>query len=204
MNFTGDGNCYLRALSICLFGHERGHMALRQVIMRQLSTASSILAGFIVTDDDLQNEVICTHLVQLKKCGTWVRENIIDAAISLQSNFHVYTGCGINSPIVYHAPYIDAITKSNILLSYYEPGHYIAVIFRPSGNGIPLLSDLSPNVLPIVPMDKTSNFRPGQGDNRPGNLEPRHVQPIKGKTFTMLHFNSRSMKQNFQDISEEL
>ena len=204
MNFTGDSNCYFRALSVCIFGHERGYMALRQVIMWLLSTAGSILAGFIVTDDDLQNEVICTHLVQMKKYGTWVREKIIDAAIYLQINFHVYTGCGINSPSVYHAPHIDAITKFYILLSYYEPGHYIAVIFRPSGNGIPVLLDLLPKELPIVPMDKTSNFRPGQGDNRPGNLELRHVRPIKGKTFSMLHLNARSMKRSFQDISTEL
>ena len=35
-------------------------MALRQIIVRQLSTARIILAGVIVTDDELQNEILCT------------------------------------------------------------------------------------------------------------------------------------------------
>ena len=101
-------NYYFRALYVCLFSHEREHMALQQVI---------VLTGVIVTDDDLQNEVICTHLAQLKKNGTWVGEDIILAtAIYLQSNVHVYTGSGINSRIVHHVPHSYAIKKSNIIL----------------------------------------------------------------------------------------
>ena len=60
-NFTVDGNCYFFALFVCLFGHERDHMELRQVMVRELSTAGSILASVIDTNDDIQNEVICTH-----------------------------------------------------------------------------------------------------------------------------------------------
>ena len=91
-NVTGDSNCYFSALSIYLFGHEHKHMALRQVIARQLSTAGCILAGVIVTDDDLQSEVIFIYLTQFKKNGTWVGEDIILAtAIFLHSNIRVYT-----------------------------------------------------------------------------------------------------------------
>ena len=35
-NVLGDGNCYLRVLSVCLRGYENNHSALRQSIMRHI------------------------------------------------------------------------------------------------------------------------------------------------------------------------
>ena len=124
--------------------------------MRHSSTTGSFLAGVIVTDDDLKHEVVCTHLAQLKKNGPMVEEDIIfTKAIFLQSNVLVYTVtvCCINFPIVYNAPHSDAITKSNILLAYYEPGQYQAVTCRSSGNGIRLSSGLLRKVPHIVPIN---------------------------------------------------
>ena len=152
---TGDGNCYFRALSVCLFGHEGEHWLLRQNIVEQISTPGSILAGVTISDDDLHSEAVRGHLAQLKKNGTWAGEDIILAtAIHLKRNIHIYSGTGKSSPLVYSAPDSAAVNLPNIFLAYYEPGHYKAVVGLSSP---PAASHLLPNAPSFVSTNTVLN-----------------------------------------------
>ena len=137
IDVIGDGNCYFRALSFCLFGHEQGHMMLRKTIVDQLFRAGNMLGGVAITCEELQKDDVRKQVAKLKEDGSWVGEDMILAsAAHLQREIHVYVAmdgktAAQNSPRIYSAPPSTAPVGSlPLLLAYYEPGHYRAVVKR--------------------------------------------------------------------------
>ncbi len=121
IDVIGDGNCYFRALSVYLNGHESDHMTLRQTIIQCLATTFGL-----ASDDALGNESASNQVSKLMSSGTWVGEEAILATSAyLQRDVHVFTAFAKSSPLIYAAN--SANCAPPITLAFYEPGHYKAV-----------------------------------------------------------------------------
>ena len=126
----GDGNCYFRALSVCLYGHENGHSVLRQSIVRHISILADEGKSLPGVCMDINDKHVRQQLELLMKDNTWVGEDIIVAIASyLQRAVHIYnyTTQSGSSPQKYLPSDCSLIIcASPITLAYYEPGHYKA------------------------------------------------------------------------------
>jgi OTU-like cysteine protease len=118
IDVNGDGNCFCRALSVCIYGHQNDHVALRSAISQYVLSQS--------LDAPLSDrEALRCMASYIAKGGTWAAEDIVLAAAhSLQRVIYVYAA-GIPTPLEYRPP--SSSTNHPLLLALYEPGHYRAV-----------------------------------------------------------------------------
>ena len=122
VDVAGDGNCFFRALSIGMVGHQNNHMAIRQSVA--IHVASQFDCG---TADDLLARRQRTADIMIG--GTWVEEDIILAgADCLKRDIQVFKHIEANgtSPKIY-TPLSGPAAYSPLIVAFIEPGYYRAV-----------------------------------------------------------------------------
>jgi OTU domain-containing protein 5 len=123
VDVEGDGNCFFRALSSSLYGHQYQHAELRASVANFLSLQAD--AAPVVDRVALHK-----HATVVAKTGTWVGEDVIlAAACNLLRPIHVYIAACNSSPLIY-APSMVSTDSLPLLLAFYEPGHYRSVVQR--------------------------------------------------------------------------
>jgi hypothetical protein len=123
IDVKGDGNCFFRALSVTMDGHEENHPALRQVIAKHMASDASnshmLIRGASVDD-------VLRHADEAAVEGVWVGEDVIMAAAKyLRRPIHVFIAVDSCSPLVYGSPCEPGLQP--LLVAFREPGHYNAV-----------------------------------------------------------------------------
>lgn len=123
IDVVGDGNCFFRSISMSLYGHERDHMKLR-------IATTDVLAEQLGGNSESVSSRVQRHIEDVRRSGTWVSEDVIVAAAAcLRRAIHVYLAAGKFSPRIYNSPAGSSLLP--ILLAFYEPGHYRAVLKEP-------------------------------------------------------------------------
>lgn len=126
IDVKGDGNCFYRALSVCLTGKEDDYVMLRQLTVDYLASISA---------DDLAN-ISPALAAQLRhqlddagRDGAYVGEAMIPVVASwLGRTICVYNGTGYEPTRPYHPQHVTVMTSSPLSIAFYEPGHYRAVL----------------------------------------------------------------------------
>jgi hypothetical protein len=127
VNVRGDGNCFFRALSVCLHGHEQHHVELRKHIAQHMADHSDVIFADYCSSPDDRN-FFCKLAATTFDDGVWVGENVIKAAAHfLQREIHVFIPSAAISPLSYK-PGTILTTLEVVRLGFYEPGHYRAVV----------------------------------------------------------------------------
>jgi OTU-like cysteine protease len=72
MDVKGDGNCFFRAISVGLYGHENQHRVLRQSVAEHLKDKI-----FNIQSEDVKD--VYKHVADVSTDGVWVGENVIVA-----------------------------------------------------------------------------------------------------------------------------
>lgn len=116
----GDGNCFFRALSYCLYQDQRQHTTLRASIASYVSRQADVA---LPEDKDSLRK----RAAEVAKDKFWPGEDIILASANfLQQTIQVYLAHGISSPISYSPS--TTSSKSPLSIAFFEPGHYKAVV----------------------------------------------------------------------------
>ena len=119
----GDGNCFFRALSVCLYGHENEHTTLR-------SSVANHLRATIVNVSSPDSDALLRAVADVARDGSWVGEDVIAATAEyLQRIIHVYFAASSASPRIYSPLHQSSqcSTSSPLLVAFYEPGHFRSV-----------------------------------------------------------------------------
>lgn len=123
MDVKADGNCFFRALSVCLYGDERQHGVLRQDIAKYTADFCSTIFADVCGSQESVRDMIATTFQD----GTWPGDNIIKAAAYfLRREIHVFIALFNSSPYIFY-PESNYDNLSPILICFHEPGHYLAV-----------------------------------------------------------------------------
>ncbi len=123
VNVEGDGNCFFRALSLCMVGHQENHLTLRQ-------QAARYIASCVASSSSVDHVALRKHAADVMQGGTWVGEDVIMAMTEcLQRQIHVFMYVDSNgtSPAIY-SPSSNATKLAPLRIAFYEPGHYQSVI----------------------------------------------------------------------------
>ncbi len=130
VDVIGDGNCYFRAVSVCLYNNESCHLALRKSIVNhilELASTGNALPGVSM---DVEDPSVRQELDRMMRSGTWAGEDMIAAtAAFLRRPVHVYTFTSMcdASPLIYPSPAQQTADVHPIRVAFYLPGHYRAV-----------------------------------------------------------------------------
>ena len=130
VDVIGDGNCYFRAVTVCLYNNKSGHLELRNFIANhilELPSADDALPGISM---DVEDPSVHQGLDNMMQSGTWAGEDMIVAtAAFLRRPVHVYTFTSVldASPLIYPSPVQQALDVHPIRVAFYLPGHYRAV-----------------------------------------------------------------------------
>ena len=126
MDVQGDGNCFFRAVSVCVYGDQTHHISLHTSVARHIQVMGRpifIRAG--ITDVDDVSLKKSAHAVEAD--GTWVGQDaILATADYLQRDVNIYVASSQFSPVV-HPPVTCKVTLPSINMAFYERGHYMAV-----------------------------------------------------------------------------
>ncbi len=120
IDVNGDGNCFYRAVSVGLHGHEEAHADIRQSVARDIrnKAASAPLSS---------RATLLRRADEVSRNKSWPGEDVVYAtAVCLKRVIHVYVAGGSATPLSYE-PTIKPINSSPLTLALYEPGHYRAV-----------------------------------------------------------------------------
>jgi hypothetical protein len=113
---AGDGNCFYRALSVSIYGHQNEHTALRKSIAQHVLKQSE-------NSTTMDYRALQRRALDIAKDGSWAGEDsILAAANFLQRPIHVYVAA-VCSPLIY-VPSSPLVCCLPILIAFYEPGHY--------------------------------------------------------------------------------
>jgi hypothetical protein len=132
VNVAGDGNCYFRALSVCLYNNEEEHLKLRQSIIKYILQSverGEALPGIIM---DVTDASVLRELDNLKRDGTEVGEDVIVAtAAYLHRPVYVFSFNTATDavPLIYQ-PAQCLPNIHPIRLAFCLPGHYQAVFCK--------------------------------------------------------------------------
>ena len=86
ISIQADGNCFFRALSFILYGHEDCHQEIREQLVQFISSNKEVIRKF-VTFLSLKE-----HLKKMLTCNTWATQVEINAAASfLQIPLYICT-----------------------------------------------------------------------------------------------------------------
>ncbi len=146
-----DGNCFFRAVSVCVYGNESRHALLRHEVAQHIAGHSQTIFA------DFCNEVASPSYYKMLAAdvfadGVWPGENVIKATADyFRRNLHVFTAAS-NTPLLY-SPSTSSDLPS-IFLAFYEPGHYKAVVSSSSSSAPlgELSSSADAHVTPVVPI----------------------------------------------------
>ena len=129
VNVAGDGNCFYRALSLSLHGHEDEHTELRRLIADHLTRNYNSIFNVSNNFTHADNNSIEQHIQRMRLNGVWAGEEaILAAADFLQRELHVfkYVTSAVASPTVY-TPASGSCLGSPLRIAFLEPGHFHAV-----------------------------------------------------------------------------
>ena len=123
----GDGNCFFRALSVCLHGHQENHSSLRKLVASHVSKQSDAA-------HPADRAALRRRAQEVAADKFWPGEDIVLAASDyLQRPILVYVAHNTSSPIQY-LPSSSINTLSAISVAFLEPGHYVAVTSVPNAH----------------------------------------------------------------------
>ena len=126
IDVQGDGNCFFRALSVSMYGHQNDHTKLRKAVARFMDIQAAE-ENHSLTD----KEALRQRAVKISKDGEWVAEDIILATANyLKRPIHVYMA-GACSPQVYSPSSSVTSESMPLMVAFYEPGHYRSVALQP-------------------------------------------------------------------------
>ena len=114
-----DGNCFFRALSTCLHGHQRNHMALRVSIAQYLNQQAEAAAS---EDRYILNQ----HAADIACNGI----GLVKIYCRQQQTFckvKVYLSTDVSSPLSYNPKIPPSEDKPLLSIAFFDPGHYMAV-----------------------------------------------------------------------------
>ena len=141
VDICGDGNCFFRSLSICMYANEKNHGMLRKKIVQYMIDDCYMSADQLCADDKKE---ILQQLYLLRKNGSWVGEDVIVAAATyLKQTVKVYSAAG-NSPLLIYDPLGVTTSDSALPLAFFETGHYKAALSSSAASA--LLTLLSPSL----------------------------------------------------------
>jgi OTU domain-containing protein 3 len=124
VNVQGDGNCWFRAVSVNICGHENQHSELRRLIANHMPRCKALrdLSG-----SDVETMRKCQQRASaMMRDKVWAGEDVILAAADyLQRDIHVFIAAEQASPLVYSAG-VTALPP--VRIAFTEPGHYQAVL----------------------------------------------------------------------------
>ena len=116
----GDGNCFFRALSYCLYRDQRQHTTLRASVASYVSRQANVASP--EDKDSLRKRA-----AEVAKDGVWPGEDILLASANfLHQTIRVYLAHGVSSPISYSPS--TTSSKPPLSIAFFEPGHYKAVV----------------------------------------------------------------------------
>jgi OTU-like cysteine protease len=160
INVLGDGNCFFRAISVCLYGHEHEHAALRADIAKHFeATAGGLASAMDIGPEDYAE--LRKRAAIVGRDGEWAGEDVIlTTSAFLQRDIHVYLAGANSSPMIY-SPLVHSMSKP-INIAFYEPGHYRAVIEKnlsqPHRVGVTSVCNSSPLRLNLPNLVSTSDL----------------------------------------------
>jgi predicted DCC family thiol-disulfide oxidoreductase YuxK len=124
VDVAGDGNCFYRSLSVCLYRHEDAHADIRLKVAQSIADKASC-----ATPDD--RAALLRRAAYVSRDQAWPGEDVILAtAACLKRHLHIYVAGARDVP----SRYSSDVTSSGappLTLAFYEPGHYRAVITSP-------------------------------------------------------------------------
>lgn len=124
VDVAGDGNCFYRSLSVCLYRHEEAHADIRQKVAQSIADKASC-----ATPDD--RAALLRRAAYISRNRTWPGEDVILAtAECLKRHLHIYIAGARDAPSRYSSDVMPSGTPP-LTLAFYEPGHYRAVIASP-------------------------------------------------------------------------
>jgi hypothetical protein len=126
IDVCGDGNCFFRALSVCLTGSENGHQKLRKDIVQHMAHE----CGLTDNPEQESEASLRQYLNYISRDGKYVGEDVVKAASSfLRRVVYIYTGTGNDWPCAYHPTMRKSLPQASpVALAFYEPGHYRAAL----------------------------------------------------------------------------
>jgi OTU-like cysteine protease len=125
VDVCGDGNCFFRALSVCIHGHQDNHSSLRKLIASYVSKQSDAV-------HPADRAALRRRAQEVAADKFWPGEDIVLAASDcLQRPILVYVAHNTSSPIQY-LPSSSINTLPAISIAFLEPGHYVAVTSAPN------------------------------------------------------------------------
>ncbi len=118
----GDGNCYYRAVCVGVYGKQDAYASLRKsladyVILQQKDVSA------------VSSESLKRLAADIQMDGSWAGEDVILATANyLRRPLHVYCASRATSPLIYSPDEPFPFPVSPILLAFFEPGHFRAVV----------------------------------------------------------------------------
>lgn len=123
IDVLGDGNCFFRSLSVCMYGHQNSHDNIRQSVSRSIINQAS-------SAPPSERAALLQRAEYVSTTKAWPGEDVIIAtAVCLQRLLHIYVAGGSAAPLVY-SPDTAPADSSPLLLAFYEPGHYRSVAIQ--------------------------------------------------------------------------
>ncbi len=117
----GDGNCFFRACSASLYGHQENHLVLRKAVAFYISDLAKCATKAERNDFEKLASIVNTE-------GKWIGEDVIlMTARYLQRPVYVYISTVQSSPLIYSPPAVKGVSTLPVMLAFYEPGHYRSV-----------------------------------------------------------------------------
>jgi hypothetical protein len=141
IDVCGDGNCFFRALSMCLIGSENDHQKLRKDIVQHMAHE----CGPSHNPESETEVSLRQYLNYISRDGKYVGEDVVKAASSFLGRVvHIYTGTGNDWPCTYRpTAHTSSLQAPPVALAFYEPGHYRAALKASdvTAMGFPALGD---------------------------------------------------------------
>ena len=195
INIFGDGNCFFRALSLGLYSDQSAHIQLRSSIAQHLVKYGSIVFASVgFASSDLAS--ITKAAASIRQPNTWAGEDIVlVVADFLQRDIYVYIDCESISPLVY-SPTFYRPTGPQILLAFYEPGHYCGLF-----QSLPAISNGQAEVVNLAV--KITELSCQLNDNsEAASVKKCQNEPLR-HSVRLLSFNARSIMNKWSYIQAD-
>ena len=123
VNVEGDKNCFFRALSVGIHGHEKDHINLRHIATKYIASQTSGKSP----EDCI---ALRQHTANVMRSDTWPREDVSLATANCQQGeigVFMYVEPNGTSPKIYSPPLATILNQPPLQIAFNEPGHYRCV-----------------------------------------------------------------------------
>ena len=125
MDVYGNGNCFYRAISVCLHGSQAQLNIRQNVAEHMLIHGKNIFHHVRPVLDDIS---IKKRADSIGNANVWAGQDaILTTADYLNRDIHVNMACIKSSPEV-HSPALCIVNFPPLTVAFFEPGHYKAVL----------------------------------------------------------------------------